>query len=87
MDNEFENNNVVNEGEKKKLKFPNKYITIGIVAFLVIAISIFFYYILHFNIKTIFYSNLLLFVLNHLSSPQGHRAYFSVQQPFALPPE
>lgn len=53
MDNEFENNNVVNEGEKKKLKFPNKYITIGIVAFLVIAISILFYYIF-FDDRTLF---------------------------------
>lgn len=30
---------------RKKLKFPNKYITIGVVAFLVIAVSILFYYV------------------------------------------
>lgn len=31
-------------GKKKRLRFPNKYMTIGVIAFVVIALSIWFYY-------------------------------------------
>lgn len=52
MDNELLNNQLP-QGSKKKIKFPNKYVTIGIVAFFVIAVSILFYYVF-FDNRTLF---------------------------------